>query len=299
MYTWLAKSRLLGRRDKITGRRYIKLARLDDARRRYVASRAFACARARPERHFSKQYTASQHTNQRAHVSHTPYIRVLELQAFSRATAAALSLSRASPPPPSNKPINPSVSLFHSCRLYSLLPSPTFFSSSQRQFFRTHTPPWINNSPYEFTRKRVSERVRARTDDTTRDETRRACGRAGGQRRLDGEQHAFLSRRCPARARRNNEETRTQAHTTATTARGESSNPNLHVSLSLSLRCAAPRSVRAIPHRSVRAFPDSAQLTRHDTIQYETRHNATRRTLVNARDNSEFGLCSRIYEYST
>lgn len=182
-----------------------------------------------------------------------------------------------SPPPPS---IGPPHRLYLSLSPVASIPPSIFFSSSQRRFFRTHTPPRINNSPYEFTRKRASERT---GESGRRDE--RADGLA--DKRLGGEQHAFLSRHDAA--------PRSRAETTRKRARSphhrdeprEESHPNLHVwvaSLSapgrsvgrigsdrsesrcVALRCAAPRRAalrRARARDSERErVPGSAQLTR-------------------------------------
>jgi len=83
-----------------------------------------------------------------------------------------------------------SLSLSLSLSLYPLL-STLFLSSNQRRFFRTHTPPRINNSPYEFTR--------SGWEDRTTGASERANERAGGQATRRREQHAFLLRRPRSR----------------------------------------------------------------------------------------------------
>lgn len=131
----------------------------------------------------------------------------------------SVSVSRYRLPLPLSVPPTVSISLFLPL---PLSPPSIFVSSSQRRFFRTHTPPRINNSPYEFTRKRASERT---GESGRRDE--RADGLA--DKRLGGEQHAFLSRHDAA--------PRSRAETTRKRARSphhrdeprEESHPNLHV----------------------------------------------------------------------
>lgn len=89
-------------------------------------------------------------------------VRVLALSAFSRHRARhsaapypSLSFPTSSPELPISVYLAPSLPL-----------PPTFLSSSQQRFFRTHTPPRINNSPYEFTRSgRASEDANERTNE--------------------------------------------------------------------------------------------------------------------------------------
>lgn len=181
-----------------------------DAMRR-DATRRDAMRRVRPRapRHFSKQYTTN--TNQRT--SHP--VRVLALSAFSRHRRAPLRDSN-SVSPPFPFPLSSNSLSLSLCPLL-----PTFLSSSQRRFFRTHTPPRINNSPYEFTRSgraatRASERVSERTSGLV-------------DRRLGGaERAARVSVTAPPLARRQQGNAHA-AHTThpgthhrrVTTARGE------------------------------------------------------------------------------
>lgn len=150
MYTSLAISRL--EREIITPVYQFRASR---PTRRY-ASRAFACARARPTL-FKTMY--NQHQPERT--SLTPYV----CSSFKRFLAPPPRLPYPVSVSRYRLPLSPTTYQFPRLCIYiyiyillSLSP-PIFFSSSQRRFFRTHTPPRINNSPYEFTRKRTSGRT--------------------------------------------------------------------------------------------------------------------------------------------
>lgn len=231
-----------------------------------------ACIRVRARAPTLFKTIYNQHQPERA--SH-PVVRVLELEAFSRATAAApypsLSLAIASPSLYRSPP--PSLSLSFSRCLYppllsSSLPANGGFSARTRR----------RGSIIHHTNSPESGRASGRRDE-------RADGLA--DKRLGGEQHAFLSRHDAA--------PRSRAETTRKRARSphhrdeprEESHPNLHVwvaSLSapgrsvgrigsdqsgsrcVALRCAAPRRAalrRARARDSERErVPGSAQLTR-------------------------------------